>query len=494
MRRFLYASTCSVYGAAGGDDLVAEDAPLRPVTPYAESKVRVEDDLPRSPTTTSRPVFLRNATAFGFSPRLRADIVLNNLVGHALLTGEVRVLSDGTPVAAARARRGHRGRVLGRARRAARGRARPGVQRRHRDEQPHGRRDRRRRSSRRCPAPKLVITGETGADPRSYRVDFSRIRARAARLRAREWTVKEGALELADAYRRARADPGGLRAALHPARRGCRDRRPTRHRRRHALRWRSMTAAGEEMHALVERLYPLCRSITGDGVRRDPGRSSASTSRCDVHEVPTGTQVLDWTVPKEWNIRDAYIADAAGRRVVDFAESNLHVVGYSVPVRRPMPLDELRAHLHTLPDQPDLDPLPHQLLQARTGASACAQRARWTRCRTASTRWSIDSTLGRRRPHLRASTSCPGEIDRGGDRSPATSAIRRWPTTTWPASRWPPSWPGSWRALPAAATPTASSSRPARSASITWLARNAGRVDRGPARAGAGLRWATGGR
>lgn len=97
VRRFLYASTCSVYGAAGGDELVAEDAPLRPVTPYAESKVRVEDDLHALADDDFSPVFMRNATAFGFSPRLRADIVLNNLVGHALLSGEVLVLSDGTP-------------------------------------------------------------------------------------------------------------------------------------------------------------------------------------------------------------------------------------------------------------------------------------------------------------------------------------------------------------------------------------------------------------
>lgn len=97
VRRFLYASTCSVYGASGGDDLVGEDAPLRPVTPYAESKVRVEDDLSKLADDDFSPVYLRNATAFGFSPRLRADIVLNNLVGHALLTNQVRVLSDGTP-------------------------------------------------------------------------------------------------------------------------------------------------------------------------------------------------------------------------------------------------------------------------------------------------------------------------------------------------------------------------------------------------------------
>ena len=96
VQRFLYASTCSVYGSAG-DDLVTEDAPLRPLTPYAESKVRVEDDVAAIADESFSPVFLRNATAFGFSPRLRADIVLNNLVGHAILTGKVRVLSDGTP-------------------------------------------------------------------------------------------------------------------------------------------------------------------------------------------------------------------------------------------------------------------------------------------------------------------------------------------------------------------------------------------------------------
>lgn len=94
--RFLYASTCSVYGAAGAE-LVTEDAPLRPITPYAESKVRVEDDVAALADDDFVPVFLRNATAFGFSPRLRADIVLNNLVGYAVLTGEVKVLSDGTP-------------------------------------------------------------------------------------------------------------------------------------------------------------------------------------------------------------------------------------------------------------------------------------------------------------------------------------------------------------------------------------------------------------
>ncbi|WP_329026177.1 DUF4910 domain-containing protein [Streptomyces sp. NBC_00690] len=116
-----------------------------------------------------------------------------------------------------------------------------------------------------------------------------------------------------------------------------------------------MTAAGEQMHELVERLYPLCRSITGDGVRATL-EIVGEYIPLQVHEVPTGTQVLDWTVPQEWNIRDAYIADTAGNRVVDFAASSLHVLGYSVPVSATIRLAELREHLHTLPDHPSWVP------------------------------------------------------------------------------------------------------------------------------------------
>ena len=112
---------------------------------------------------------------------------------------------------------------------------------------------------------------------------------------------------------------------------------------------------GASMHALVRRLYPICRSITGDGVRQTL-RIVDESLPLQVSEVPTGTEVFDWTVPKEWNIRDAYIADGTGRRVVDFRASNLHVVSYSVPVSATMTLDQLRPHLHTLPEQPDLVP------------------------------------------------------------------------------------------------------------------------------------------
>lgn len=115
--------------------------------------------------------------------------------------------------------------------------------------------------------------------------------------------------------------------------------------------------AGARMYALVEELYPICRSITGDGVRDTLARIERRLPAPMIRtEVPTGTQVLDWTVPREWNIRDAWIADASGARVVDFRASNLHVVSYSAPVRARMSLAELRPHLHTLPEHPDWIP------------------------------------------------------------------------------------------------------------------------------------------
>jgi len=112
---------------------------------------------------------------------------------------------------------------------------------------------------------------------------------------------------------------------------------------------------GAEMFRFMKELFPICRSITGDGIRETLHRIGERIP-LELHEVPTGTQVFDWTVPKEWNIRDAYIEDPNGRRVVDLADSNLHVVGYSVPVDTRMPLSQLREHIHTLPEQPDLIP------------------------------------------------------------------------------------------------------------------------------------------
>src|SRR6266852_2274879 len=109
------------------------------------------------------------------------------------------------------------------------------------------------------------------------------------------------------------------------------------------------------MYGLIEELYPICRSITGDGLRSTLRRIQQEIP-IEIREVPTGTPVFDWTVPREWNIRDAYIKNAAGDRVVDFRRSNLHVVNYSVPIRGRIALAELKEHLHTLPDRPDSIP------------------------------------------------------------------------------------------------------------------------------------------
>lgn len=115
------------------------------------------------------------------------------------------------------------------------------------------------------------------------------------------------------------------------------------------------TGIGVEMHRFIAQLYPICRSITGEGLR-ETLRAVAGMIPLTLREVPTGTQVFDWTVPKEWNIRDAYVKNSRGERVIDFQSSNLHVVNYSAPVRQKMQLLELKTHLFTLPDRPDWIP------------------------------------------------------------------------------------------------------------------------------------------
>ncbi|MCA9741039.1 MAG: DUF4910 domain-containing protein [Deferribacteres bacterium] len=123
---------------------------------------------------------------------------------------------------------------------------------------------------------------------------------------------------------------------------------------------------GDEMYDLICRLYPICRSITGDGVRETLSIIHEMVP-IEIHEIKTGTRVFDWTVPKEWNIQDAYIKDGSGRRVVDFKESNLHVVSYSTPVKEKMPLAELKKHLHTIPDMPECIPYRTSYYQSDWG-------------------------------------------------------------------------------------------------------------------------------
>jgi aminopeptidase-like protein len=112
---------------------------------------------------------------------------------------------------------------------------------------------------------------------------------------------------------------------------------------------------GDELHSFAAELYPICRSITGDGIRETLRRVQQRIP-LELTEVATGMAVFDWTVPKEWSIRDAYIKDAGGNRIVDFQRHNLHVVNYSIPVHATMSLSDLRSHLYTLPDHPEWIP------------------------------------------------------------------------------------------------------------------------------------------
>jgi aminopeptidase-like protein len=124
--------------------------------------------------------------------------------------------------------------------------------------------------------------------------------------------------------------------------------------------------AGEAMHRFAAELYPICRSITGEGIRSTL-RLIQQRIPLDINDVESGTPVFDWNVPKEWNIRDAYIKNREGRRVVDFQQCNLHVLNYSAPVRATLPLSELKPHLFTIPERPDWIPYRTSYYQENWG-------------------------------------------------------------------------------------------------------------------------------
>ena len=121
-----------------------------------------------------------------------------------------------------------------------------------------------------------------------------------------------------------------------------------------------------KMYELVKKLFPLCRSLTGDEVRKTL-KILREHIPLKISEVPTGTKVFDWTVPQEWNIKDAYVIDPAGKKVIDFKKHNLHIVGYSIPVNKTIALPELQKHLYSLPDQPTAIPYVTSYYQPRWG-------------------------------------------------------------------------------------------------------------------------------
>ena len=123
----------------------------------------------------------------------------------------------------------------------------------------------------------------------------------------------------------------------------------------HDFDGRELTQIGQDLYSFAEQLYPICRSITGDGLRRTLAMMQKRIP-LETIEVPSGKRVFDWIVPKEWNIRDAFIKGPCGDRIVDFQHCNLHVVNYSVPIHTTLPLNELKTHLHTIPDHPDWIP------------------------------------------------------------------------------------------------------------------------------------------
>jgi aminopeptidase-like protein len=170
---------------------------------------------------------------------------------------------------------------------------------------------------------------------------------------------------------------------------------------------RDLAKIGWELHGFAAELYPICRSITGDGIRKTLEMIKERIP-LKTFEIATGTAVFDWNVPKEWNIRDAYIKDARGDRVVDFQRSSLHVLNYSVPVHATMPLSALRPHLFTIPEHPDW--IPYRTSYYKENWGFCLSQNQMLALKDGDYEVCIDSTL--EDGHLTYGECClPGRSD-----------------------------------------------------------------------------------
>ncbi len=147
---------------------------------------------------------------------------------------------------------------------------------------------------------------------------------------------------------------------------------------------------GNQMYNFIATLYPICRSITGEGVRKTLS-AICKLIPLEIREIPSGTKAFDWIVPKEWNIKDAYIIDPQGNKIVDFKNSNLHVLNYSIPIHAKVPLSKLKEHLFTLPEYPKT--IPYLTTYYKENWGFCLSHDQFLQLKDGNYEVFIDSTL-----------------------------------------------------------------------------------------------------